>query len=243
MSALPRLFQLVSPALPVGGYTWSRGLETAVERGWVTDEAGAREWITGLLGHALARLDGPLLVRAHRALRAGDDAAVTRWARLYDATRETAELQHESQATGRALVRLLVDLELVTRAELPEDLAESERDDFAAILPEHALTFSQKWTLPSQDWFEAYLPEEDIDAMDELRGVIAHEEESQVLGWPEPVQGELLAGTTSFVLIQLGAFISEMSPYITDGLRYWFIDAESLTSKTLGEVWHEYQYT
>tara|TARA_B100001750_G_scaffold170911_1_gene139286 strand:+ start:6752 stop:7417 length:666 start_codon:yes stop_codon:yes gene_type:complete len=131
VSALPRLFQLVSPALPVGGYTWSRGLETAVERGWVTDEAGAREWITGLLGHALARLDGPLLVRAHRALRAGDDAAVTRWARLYDATRETAELQHESQATGRALVRLLVDLELVTRAELPEDLEDCHVAAFA----------------------------------------------------------------------------------------------------------------
>ncbi len=110
--SLPRLLQLVSPALPVGGYTYSRGLETAVERGWVTDEAQARDWIAGLLEASLATLDGPLVVRLHRALSAGDEESALRWARFADASRETAELQAESRATGRALVRLLVDLEL-----------------------------------------------------------------------------------------------------------------------------------
>ncbi|MBO6935882.1 MAG: urease accessory protein UreF [Deltaproteobacteria bacterium] len=110
--SLPRLLQLVSPALPVGGYTYSRGLETAVERGWVTDEAQTRAWIAGLLEHSVATLDGPLVVRLHRALAGGDMATARRWARLADATRETSELQAESRQTGRALVRLLVDLEL-----------------------------------------------------------------------------------------------------------------------------------
>jgi len=110
--SLPRLLQLVSPALPVGGYTYSRGLETAVEREWVTTEAETRAWIAGLLEHSLATLDGPLVLRFHRALLAGDSAAALRWARVVDATRETAELQAESRQTGRALVRLLVDLEL-----------------------------------------------------------------------------------------------------------------------------------
>jgi len=110
--SLPRLLQLVSPALPVGGYTYSRGLETAVERGWVTDERQTRAWIAGLLAHSLATLDGPLVLRLHRALVDGDDEAALRWARVADATRETRELQAESRQTGRALVRLLVDLEL-----------------------------------------------------------------------------------------------------------------------------------
>lgn len=111
--SLPRLLQLVSPALPVGGYTYSRGLETAVERGWVTTEADTRAWCEGLLDHSLATLDGPLVLRVRRALEAGDEALAVRWARLADASRETAELQAESRQTGRALVRLLVDLELV----------------------------------------------------------------------------------------------------------------------------------
>lgn len=117
--SLSRLLQLVSPALPVGGYTYSRGLETAVERGWVTDEAKTRAWIHGLLEHSLTTLDGPLVLRLHRALASGDHDAALRWARLADATRETGELQAESRQTGRALIRLLVDLELTTTPPTP----------------------------------------------------------------------------------------------------------------------------
>ena len=113
MSSLPRLLQLVSPTLPIGGYTYSRGLEAAVERGWVVDEASSRAWIGGLLDHAQARLDAPLVARLHRCLERGDRPAADCWARFADATRETSELQAESRATGRALVRLLVDLGLV----------------------------------------------------------------------------------------------------------------------------------
>ncbi|HRE56056.1 MAG TPA: urease accessory protein UreF, partial [Candidatus Competibacter sp.] len=50
-AALPRLLQLCSPTLPVGAYAYSQGLESAVERGWVRDEAGAGDWIFGLLDH------------------------------------------------------------------------------------------------------------------------------------------------------------------------------------------------
>ena len=54
MSAVFRLLQLASPTLPVGGFSYSRGLETAVERGWVVDEAGAQSWIAGLLASSSA---------------------------------------------------------------------------------------------------------------------------------------------------------------------------------------------
>lgn len=103
---------LASPALPVGGFSYSRGLETAVERGWVTDAAAARGWIEGLLEASVMRLDGPLLLRLHRAFAAGDLGEVERWRAFTAATRETRELAAESEAVGGALVRWMEALEL-----------------------------------------------------------------------------------------------------------------------------------
>ncbi|HRD66659.1 MAG TPA: urease accessory protein UreF [Candidatus Competibacter sp.] len=107
---LPRLLQLCSPTLPVGAYAYSQGLETAVERGWVRDEAGAGDWILGLLGHGLRRLDIPVFVRLYRAWRDRDVDAARRWNALLFASREAAELQREDQQLGAALARLLTDL-------------------------------------------------------------------------------------------------------------------------------------
>ena len=137
--SLPRLLQLVSPALPIGGYTYSRGLEAAVERGWVRDEASTEGWIRGLLGHSIARLDAPLVARAFRALAAGDVSGAEEWARFADAARETAELQAESRASGRALVRLLVDLDLVE----PPPAAIRNAHVAAFALAAHALGLSE----------------------------------------------------------------------------------------------------
>ncbi len=109
---LLRLLQLCSPTLPVGAYAYSQGLECAVERGWVRDAAGAGDWILGLLGHSVQRLDIPVFARLYRAWRDGDSDAVRRWnARLY-ASREAAELQREDRHLGAALARLLADLGL-----------------------------------------------------------------------------------------------------------------------------------
>lgn len=117
MSELPRLFQLVSPALPVGAFAYSRGLETAVERGWVRGVDGTRAWIEGLLHASVARLDAPLVDRLHRAWSDGDQDAVGRWVELARATRETDELARESVTTARALVRLLRELDRIDDAE------------------------------------------------------------------------------------------------------------------------------
>jgi urease accessory protein len=109
-AVLPRLLQLCSPALPVGAYAYSQGLESAVERGWIRDEASACAWILGLLNHAIRRLDFPVFGRLYAAWSAGDADAVRRWnARLY-ASREAAELQREDRHLGSALARLLDDL-------------------------------------------------------------------------------------------------------------------------------------
>ena len=110
--ALLHLMQLASPALPVGAYSYSQGLEFAVERGWVADEAMACEWLLGLLRHPLCYLDVPVLARLYRAWEIDDRPAVASWnARLY-AARESAELQREDHHLGTALARLLTDLGL-----------------------------------------------------------------------------------------------------------------------------------
>jgi urease accessory protein len=107
---LLRLCQLVSPALPVGAFHFSQGLEYAVDRGWVRDEAAAREWIGGLAANAVARLDLPVLHRLHRAWCDRDAAAAVRWSRRLLAARDTAELRAEDRHLGGALARLLAQL-------------------------------------------------------------------------------------------------------------------------------------
>ncbi|MBD5801503.1 Urease accessory protein UreF [Azoarcus sp. Aa7] len=111
MLPLIRLLQLASPALPVGAYTYSQGLEWAVEAGTVRDEAGAARWIGDLLEWNLARFEAPLLSSLIEAWAAGDDADVAVLNADFLASRETAELRAETVQMGYSLVRLLADLD------------------------------------------------------------------------------------------------------------------------------------
>jgi len=111
---LLRLLHLASPALPIGGFHFSQGLEYAVDAGWVRDEAGALEWIGGVAQSTLATLDLPVLGRLRAACDAGDFVALTRWNRLLVASRETAELRAEDRHLGAALLRVLAELDLDT---------------------------------------------------------------------------------------------------------------------------------
>jgi urease accessory protein len=152
-AALPRLLQLCSPTLPVGAYAYSQGLESAVEHGWVRDEASAGEWILGLLSHSMRRLDIPVFARLYRAWRDCDLDVARRWnARLF-ASREAAELQREDQQLGAALARLLSDLGL----DEAEPWRNAPRVCFATLfslatvrwdipLPEAATGYAWAWT-------------------------------------------------------------------------------------------------
>jgi urease accessory protein len=108
--ALPllRLMHLVSPSLPVGGFSYSQGIEWAVEAGWIRTAADLEDWLRDQLQHGLAGLDLPLLVRMHAAARAADPAAMASWIDWLIAGRETAELRAEEANRGRAMVELLV---------------------------------------------------------------------------------------------------------------------------------------
>lgn len=106
------LFRLVSPSLPVGTFSYSRGLEAAVEAGWVTDEGSARAWILGTLEHSFAPLDGALFLRMMAALAARDFAALRRCDGWLAAARESRELQLEDRRMAEALLSLLGDLQV-----------------------------------------------------------------------------------------------------------------------------------
>ncbi len=105
--ALLRLLQLASPGLPVGGFTYSQGLEWAVEAGWVRDTAGFAAWQREQVHDTLVYLDWPVLARLYHACQAGDAEAFARWSRFLLANRETAELRLEEQQRGAALARMI----------------------------------------------------------------------------------------------------------------------------------------
>ncbi len=117
--ALARLLQLASPALPVGAYTYSQGLEWAVESGRIRDEASAGLWIGDLLTGAIARFEAPLLVRLMQHWADHNAAEIERLNADFLASRESAELRAESLQMGFSLNRLLADLrDVLTR--MPE---------------------------------------------------------------------------------------------------------------------------
>jgi urease accessory protein len=101
--SLARLLQLASPTLPVGAYSYSQGLEAAIEAGAVRDAPSAERWIADLLELSLARLELPLLRRQI------DDPTQAR-NDFFLATRETAELRAETLQMGHSLTRLLGEL-------------------------------------------------------------------------------------------------------------------------------------
>lgn len=107
--AFSRLLQLASPMLPVGGYSYSGGLEAAIESGTVHDPESVRVWIADVLDLYLARFELPILARLHRAWLDGGDGAADWNARLR-AGRDTSEGRAETLQMGNSLVLLLRDL-------------------------------------------------------------------------------------------------------------------------------------
>ena len=108
--ALLHLLQFASPALPIGGYSYSQGLEAALEAGIVHDAGSARAWIARCLQEVVAQWDAPLFWRLLKACEAGDGAAVDLWSERFLASRDTAEFRAETIQMGYSLARLLDEL-------------------------------------------------------------------------------------------------------------------------------------
>ena len=104
------LLRLASPQLPIGGYSYSQGLEMAVEQGWVQDEASARRWLGDQMLLNLARFEMPLLLAHCEAAAAEEWCELERLAACHRASRETRELRLESRQMGYSLKQLLSNL-------------------------------------------------------------------------------------------------------------------------------------
>lgn len=137
---LVRLLHLASPALPVGAFSYSQGLEWAVESGTVSNEAQAQAWIHDVLHFALARCEAPALLGLMRAWAAGNAAGVARLNAEFIATRETSELRAETLQMGYSLARLLRDL-----PEMPDAVRETH-----AALDE--IAFPTAWAAAAAHW-------------------------------------------------------------------------------------------
>ncbi|HZS80661.1 MAG TPA: urease accessory UreF family protein [Herbaspirillum sp.] len=110
--ALLHLLQLASPLLPIGAYSYSQGLEAAIENGTVKHEDSARAWIVDTLHEVVARFEAPILWRLLRAFAERDANAVALWSERFIAARDTAEFRAETMQMGYSLGKLAVDLQI-----------------------------------------------------------------------------------------------------------------------------------
>jgi len=150
--ALARLLQLASPALPVGAFSYSQGVEAAVEAGIVRDAASAQAWIGDVLDYAVARFEAPVWWRLHAAWAADDMRRVAHWNELFRCTRESAELRAETLQMGYSLQRLLLELDAFDEHSL------ARLRGVADITFPAAFAFAAaQWAIPARSALMAYL--------------------------------------------------------------------------------------
>jgi urease accessory protein len=117
-ASLLQLIWLASPALPVGGFSYSEGLEAAVERAGVATESIASGWLSDQLQLSLARSDLPIIAQAIAAWRNEDLPRISHLNDWVLQTRETSELRAQTEQMGRSLVEWLRNHDGVSAAHL-----------------------------------------------------------------------------------------------------------------------------
>jgi urease accessory protein len=113
MTALAQLISLLhiaSPTLPIGGFSYSQGLEAAIDCGLVHDAGTAERWIRDNLAHVQAQCEAPVWLLLHRAWRVQDQMSVRQWNDWFHATRETSELRLETEQMGWSLAKLIAQM-------------------------------------------------------------------------------------------------------------------------------------
>ncbi len=152
MNSIWALLRLASSQLPIGAYTYSQGLESAIEQDIVKDADSAYTWLADQLALNIACFEAPILIRMLEAASKGDWEKLLYWSEEYTATRETRELRMESQQMGYSLVQLvdnLPEMDEITR----HQLLASEEQNLALAW---ALT-ARAWQIAPRDALVAWL--------------------------------------------------------------------------------------
>jgi urease accessory protein len=121
-SDLLGLIWLASPALPIGGFSYSEGLEAAVDQGFVRDEQTAAAWLVEQLHLTLSRSDLAVMAQAIAAWRARDEPRIAQLNAWVLQTRETSELRQQAEQMGRSLVEWLKSVQPEQAARVREPL-------------------------------------------------------------------------------------------------------------------------
>lgn len=111
LQGLCSLLHLASPQLPVGGFSYSQGLEAAIEHHLVRDADTAQQWIGDVLLCGLSRCEAPLWLLQWRAWKAGDIARVAEWNQWFLASRDSSEARAETLQMGWSLRSLLLSVQ------------------------------------------------------------------------------------------------------------------------------------
>lgn len=140
-TALLNLMRLTSPSLPIGAFAYSQGLEFACDQEWVVDEKTALNWIAGLMRNSQSQLDIPVLMRLYKAWQTESHESIKYWSMFLQASRESQELRNEDQYLGKALSKLLMDLNVPHAGN---------------IVDKSYLTYITAFTLAAVEWKVSY---------------------------------------------------------------------------------------
>ena len=110
LNEITALMQLASPALPIGGFSYSQGLEAAIDSGLVNDAASAESWIQDVFLGVFARSEAPLWLLSFQAWANADQNAVEDLNDYFLASRETQELRAETEQMGWSLLQIAQSL-------------------------------------------------------------------------------------------------------------------------------------
>jgi len=105
-AALYRLMTWLSPSFPVGAFSYSSGIEWAVEAGDISDAGSLQGWLGAMLAEGPGFCDGVFLAQTHRAASSGDEAMLSDIAELASAFAPSRERHLETSAQGRAFVEI-----------------------------------------------------------------------------------------------------------------------------------------
>ena len=147
-----RLLQLISPNSPTGAFSYSQGMEWAIECGWLTNREQTRQWLRSVLRDSLQYLELPVLSRLYQAAVRNKKTDFEYWSRWLYANRETRELREEEQHRARAMLSLLKNL--------PDGQDWSELEEWQDALRSTQLAgfalAAQHWLIPLNDLLQGY---------------------------------------------------------------------------------------
>jgi urease accessory protein len=235
--ALIRLLHLASPTLPVGAYTYSQGLEWAVESGAIRNEASAGQWIGDCLSYSLASFEAVYLAHMLSAWRDNDPAQLAELDAEFIASRETAELRAETLQMGHSLARLLEDLGIQTVARMQRSgIRESAHSPDsgqrpASGLQRPAISFPLAWSCAAARW--------NFETEDAIAGYLWAWLENQVMAALKAVPLGQTAGQRLLLTLgeRLPALAKQAAATPLDQARN-FLPAFAIASSL-----HETQYT